>query len=661
MTPFFVGIGSFILFLLFQAQGIYGGDSGDLVVAAFAAGVPHPPGYPLYTFLGFLLTRLPIFTVAWRVGLLSSVPHALTVVLVYLVVFRLTKQWIISLFSAAILVGNYLFFLYSVTPEVFALFDFFLVLLVYLLIEWKQTKKTKYLGWASFIFGLSLAHHHFMLFFVPAMVYWIWIHRKLLSYSFYSFISLFVSFLTGLLPYLYIPIAARGNAIINWDRAINLHGFIRLVTRADYGTFVSGGFYGAHLIERLLQVQAYGQLLLFDMTWIGIVLGIIGLFWLWRKQRKLFFFFLLALFFLGPGFFFYASFPLFNRFNLGTYERFLLPSYVFFSVLIGFGIFQVTTWFDGYIEKRLLIWEIFGKMAFVMVLFLYPLSIMGMTIWRFGGLPADRTADNLGYDIVNSVPQGSIVLMSRDTPLFIAQYVRYALEFRPDIVLLHANKLSSSDYPPIIAKNFPHVTIPQATGASFPSAFIKANASRFPVFTNTIFPLEKGWFWVPYGLLYQLTPEVSLPSMDAFYRQNRAIWDGFGDPTKGIVTRYNHLMLSDVRDVYASARVEFGKTLLKAGKLKEAKEELERAISYGGDTQISDAYTLIGLSELFANHCKEALDAFTKARQTSFVADKALRLYEGVTYRDCSGDTKHAQTLFDEYEKLRKKEEIPLR
>ncbi len=651
MTPFFVGIGSFILFLLFQAQGIYGGDSGDLVTAAFGMGVPHPPGYPLYTFLGFLLTRLPIFTVVWRVTLLSSLPHAATIALVYLIVFRLTKRRMPAIFSAVLLSGNYLFFLYSVTPEVFALFDFFIVLLVYLLIEWKQTKETKYLGWASFIFGLSLTHHHIILFFVPSMVYWVW--RR-------GFIRLFVYFLIGLFPYLYIPIAARGNAIINWDRAVDFGGFIRLVTRADYGTFVSGGFYGAHLIERFLQVQAYTQLFLFDMTWIGILLGLIGFFWLWSEQRKLFFFFLLAIFFLGPGFFFYASFPLFNRFNLGTYERFLLPSYVFFSVLIGCGMFQMVTWLDMYAKSRSLIWEMFGRSAFAIIIFLHPLSLMGMTMWRFIGLPADRTADNLGYDVVNSVPQGSIVLVSRDTPLFTAQYVRYALGFRPDVVLLHANKLSTSDYPPIIAKNFSNVTIPSKTGTTFPSEFIKTNVGRFPIFTNTLFPVDTGWFWVPYGLLYQLTPEASLPSMDAFYRQNRAIWDGFADPTKGILARYNHLMLSDVRDVYASARVEFGKTLLKAGKLEWAKEELNRAIAYGGDTQVADAYTLIGLSELFANHCKEALEAFTKARQTSLVADKALRLYEGVTYRDCAGDSTAAQKLFDEYERLKKKEEIPL-
>src|SRR5664280_1156469 len=82
----FAGCLSFFVFLLFQAQGIIGGDSGDLVTAVTTFGVPHPPGYPLYTFLGWILSHIPVFTPSWRVGLLSSVPHAIVIALVFLIV-----------------------------------------------------------------------------------------------------------------------------------------------------------------------------------------------------------------------------------------------------------------------------------------------------------------------------------------------------------------------------------------------------------------------------------------------------------------------------------------------------------------------------------------------------------------------------------------------
>ena len=192
-----LGIGSFLLFLFYQASGIFGGDSGDLVTAAFEFGVPHPPGYPLYTWLVWLATRLPIATPAWRAALLSSVPHAITIVIVYLLILRLTKSALAGTFAAVMLVGNYLFFLYSVTPEVFALFDLFIVIIVYLLILWGETKDRRYLYLFSLTFGLSLTHHHVMLFLVPGILLWLYNNYK--NYKFYNrYIIIFV-FLLGLL------------------------------------------------------------------------------------------------------------------------------------------------------------------------------------------------------------------------------------------------------------------------------------------------------------------------------------------------------------------------------------------------------------------------------------------------------------------------------
>ena len=53
------GFLAFVVFLIYQAQGIVAGDSGDLVTAAVLGGIPHPSGYPLFTLLGFLASKPP--------------------------------------------------------------------------------------------------------------------------------------------------------------------------------------------------------------------------------------------------------------------------------------------------------------------------------------------------------------------------------------------------------------------------------------------------------------------------------------------------------------------------------------------------------------------------------------------------------------------------
>src|SRR5215510_6843827 len=40
-------------------------DSGELAVGSFYAGIPHPPGYPLWTLYTYLWTLIPISNIAW--------------------------------------------------------------------------------------------------------------------------------------------------------------------------------------------------------------------------------------------------------------------------------------------------------------------------------------------------------------------------------------------------------------------------------------------------------------------------------------------------------------------------------------------------------------------------------------------------------------------
>jgi len=53
------------------------GDGPELIAAAACLGVAHPPGYPLYTLLGWVALQVPAGEPAWRVNLLSGLFAAL--------------------------------------------------------------------------------------------------------------------------------------------------------------------------------------------------------------------------------------------------------------------------------------------------------------------------------------------------------------------------------------------------------------------------------------------------------------------------------------------------------------------------------------------------------------------------------------------------------
>src|SRR5437879_6240935 len=79
----------FIGYYLTLAPDLTLEDSGELAVGSFYAGVPHPPGYPVWTLYTWLFTVLfPISNVAWRVALSSAVAGALSCGLMALMVSR---------------------------------------------------------------------------------------------------------------------------------------------------------------------------------------------------------------------------------------------------------------------------------------------------------------------------------------------------------------------------------------------------------------------------------------------------------------------------------------------------------------------------------------------------------------------------------------------
>src|SRR5215467_4706692 len=60
-----------MLYVMTAARDLVFGDTPELVTAAITLGIPHPPGYPLFTMLGHLFSLLPAGALPFRVHLLA--------------------------------------------------------------------------------------------------------------------------------------------------------------------------------------------------------------------------------------------------------------------------------------------------------------------------------------------------------------------------------------------------------------------------------------------------------------------------------------------------------------------------------------------------------------------------------------------------------------
>lgn len=96
-------------------------DSGDWLAASTWWMVPQPYGSPLYILLGRALSQLPFDLPLVMTWTLSALPSAVTVLLVYCIVHRLTTSNLIALASSFVLLGSAVFLTQSTILEEYAL------------------------------------------------------------------------------------------------------------------------------------------------------------------------------------------------------------------------------------------------------------------------------------------------------------------------------------------------------------------------------------------------------------------------------------------------------------------------------------------------------------------------------------------------------------
>ena len=166
------------------------GDSGDWLASANAWIVPQPYGSPLYISLCRLLGLMPNQTVTLTI-LLSCLPSAITVGLVYLIVRKLTNKVWCALTASLVLLGAGVFLTQSTILEEYALAVMFLTLAFYFYVS-NRRKLT------ALVLGLGTAVHIFIL---PIAVFWFVLEYKQLRLKFLA-----IYFVSGALPYALIPL-----------------------------------------------------------------------------------------------------------------------------------------------------------------------------------------------------------------------------------------------------------------------------------------------------------------------------------------------------------------------------------------------------------------------------------------------------------------------
>lgn len=419
-------------------------DSGELVSAAATLGICHPPGYPFYTLIGYLFSLIPLkgCDTAFRINLMSAVFSSLTAVMLFLLGLILYRNFITAVCVSLLFAFSLEFWKLSLSAEVFSLHVFFVVLILYLLYRWRDESlvndkkpKTMYLFFLAY--GLSLSHHHTILFLVPPCLYMIVkekMYRQFQNYREILFCLLLIS--AGLIPYIYLPLRSAANPPIGWEDASNPEGFIRMLTRAGYGTFslasVSGEGWSLSIVLR--QAGEYLKLLAVQFgSWFFMALGLIGAFYAALRRRREFYIFFFIFSVCGFIFLLMARFPQGEGY-MAILSRFFLPSYLAWSVFIGMAL----TCISSPIKGRLL-----GLLKILIILMPVIPLVMNFS-------SADRrdnyTARDYGRNLLNGLDERAVIIVLGDIHFGAALYSQHIEKNRPDVTVLIEGLLTSPWY-----------------------------------------------------------------------------------------------------------------------------------------------------------------------------------------------------------------------
>jgi hypothetical protein len=275
---------SFGIYLRTLYPGLNGiGDTPKFQFVGAILGTPHPPGYPVYTLLAWLFSKLPFANLAWRANLLSAVAAALSVALVFMAARRLGVRPVAALATSLAFACGPVFWSQATLAEVYALAAALLAAVLLATLAWGLGERGGGPGLAVLLASLAMAHHTTFAMVVPALVLYVLVTDRRAALAPPFLLRGFLLVAAGLSPYLLVLLRNLQGAPYLGARARSLGELWDVMRGAAFEGRVFAFDLQVLATERLALV---GGVLRRELGLVGMLLAPLGLLALARRAPR---------------------------------------------------------------------------------------------------------------------------------------------------------------------------------------------------------------------------------------------------------------------------------------------------------------------------------------------------------------------------------------
>jgi hypothetical protein len=468
----------FIVYLFTLAPSVIQIDSGELAAVQKTLGIAHPTGYPLFTLLGYFFTLLPLpFRDIYKLNLLAAIWCSAGIgVFVYTVKYTLdnlnsfrnnaskslkstkekrrdkkinktvsdqiiipeNKKYFSAIFSGFILAFSKTYWFQSTSVEVYSLHIFLISLIIlfllkaYLHIENGKGGLSKYWIFFAIFLALGFTNHMTTLLILPGAAYLYFNKNGFNKRAIKRIALMLVIFLPVLiLIYVYLPVRASQEPLINWGNPIDLERIIRHISGKQYQVWLFSSMESAkkQFVYFFTSLPKEFSLSLFIIL-LGFIVSFI-------KAKRLGIFIFIC----------FVSTILYSiNYDINDIDSYFLLAYISLSFFSAFGIVQLFS-----VMK-------FKKYSYSAAAILVSLFILLQAYFNFGKINQSNTYTFEDYTkaLLNSTTKNAVIFGYQwDYFISPSYYFQFVENYRRDVAVVDKELLRRSWYYNQLENNHP--------------------------------------------------------------------------------------------------------------------------------------------------------------------------------------------------------------